>query len=117
MTVPAGVDPVLWQQAVDAGARGAFRRDYAPSGTAWAEEHDPEQWHRQIAAAALAEAWPVLQQATRAAIADELRQKIKEWRPTVSPSYIRGMNAAVLFVTGEAHQPFVGQQVARGETP
>ena len=37
-------------------ARAVHRRDYAPMGSAWLEDHGPAQWHRELAERALAAA-------------------------------------------------------------
>ena len=109
MSAPDDLDPVLWQQAVEAAAAKIC-----------IEGHEgclAKGEHLRQAQDALAAALPVLQQVTRTQIADEIRQKIGEWRPDSGDNYIRGMHAALLYVTGEAHRRFISPGVAPGETP
>ena len=61
----------------------------------------------------LAAAVPFLERAVRdkiaAEIAAEIAGKIAGWEWRSSSQYIRGMRAALLFVTGEAHEPLVAR--------
>lgn len=88
MTVPVGVDPVLWQQAVRTAGQVLCGHRFGGPGHACA-------YHRERAAFALAAAFGVLQQATRQQIEREtmdMAEKIQAYSNTREPLCPRCMH-------------------------
>jgi hypothetical protein len=121
VTVPAGVDPGLWQQAVEAAAKDAFEFKHWEIEAYWedAGESVKQAW-RDSCARSLVAALPVLQQATRQQAADEIAGLVS---PNCELRYDGSVNPiAAAWVEGirDAHTAVlapVAARVARGETP
>lgn len=93
------------QAAIEAAAQAAFKRDYAPMGAEFAEQHAPEKWHRELAERCVAAAYPLI----AAAVAEEVAEQIE-----VRWDAVREVKIRDAYNEGEMYALDIAEQIARG---